>query len=286
MSDPMADDRRLAAAQHYLEVGQPERALDALSGLDPAVAADAYAMSLRCVAHLRLEDFERAAGAAREGLQDNPTDTHLLSLLSIAEAHRGDLAAAEKAILGALALDAEHPELLAQYADVLMRAGQLDKAERVLGHAAAAGPDSLRVLETRIMLAHLRHDDRRAEQLTEELLARDPGSVSGQQMLGVLEWGRGDATSASQRFAEVVRADPTDHDSADAARATRSLSNPLWWPVRVIARFGAAPTWIAAIAVILGLRAAGLHTASAIAGGVWLVMCVTSWIAAWKFRER
>jgi len=169
---------------------------------------------------------------------------------------------------------------------VLMQAGQLDKAERVLGHAAAADPDSSQVLETRIMLAVLRHDDRRAKALSEELLARDPDSVSGQQMLGVLDWNRGDARSASRRFAEVVRADPTDHDAADSARTTRRLSNPLWWPARVFARFGAGPTWIAAVATVFGLKALGLTTLSTIAAVIWVAMCVSSWIAAAVFRDK
>ena len=103
-------------------------------------------MWLRGAAHLGLEDNDRAADAAREGLVDEPDDADLLYLLSIAEKQREELAAAEHAILAALALEPSNPELLAQYADVLLRAGQLDKAERVLGHAANAGPDSAPVL--------------------------------------------------------------------------------------------------------------------------------------------
>ena len=286
MTDAVTGRDRLATARRFIEIGRPEHALEALSGLDPAVAASGEAMWLRGAAHLGLEDNDRAADAAREGLVDEPDDADLLYLLSIAEKQREDLAAAEHAILAALALEPASPELLAQYADVLLRAGQLDKAERVLGHAAKAGPDSAPVLQTRIMLAHLRHDDRRAEQLTHELLARDPESLSGQTLLGGFEWQRGDARRASQRFAEVVRADPADSQVAGWARTTRRMSNPLWWPMRFVTRYGAARTWVAAVATIFGLRAVGLDTAALVATGIWVVICVLSWIGVAVLRER
>lgn len=286
MTDAVAGGDRLATARRFIEIGRPERALEALSALEPEVASSREAMWLRGAAHLGLGDNDRAAESAREGLVDEPDDVDLLYLLSIAEKQREDLAAAEHAILAALAVEPANPELLAQYADVLLRAGQLDKAERVLGHATNAGPDSAPVLQTRIMLAYLRHDDRRAEHLTHELLARDPESLSGQTLLGGFEWQRGDARRASQRFAEVVRADPTDSQVAGWARTSRRMSNPLLWPTRFVTRYGAARTWVAAVATIFGLRALGLDTAALIATGIWVVFCVVSWIGVAVLRER
>jgi tetratricopeptide (TPR) repeat protein len=271
--------RRLAAAQRYIEVGQNESALELLAGLDAETARTTYAHRLRGFAHFGLEQFDEAARAAQEGLSDDPEDEGLLYLLSLAEEARGNLAAAERAILAALEFAPEEAELLCQYADVLMRAGQLDKAERILGHAAAASPDSADVLAARVSLAYLRHDERKARELSEQLLALDPQSVRGQRMLGVLDWQRGKTRVASERFAEAVRADPSDDWAASSARTTRTLSNPLLWPSRFFTRFGAGPTWIAAIAIIFSLRALELQTAATVASLVWIVMCVSSWIA-------
>ncbi len=286
MSEVAADRRLLAAAERYCDIGQPDRALQALSRLGAETAASAHAMWLRGYALYGLDEFEQAAEVAREGLIDEPDEISLLYLLSIAELQRDDLPAAERAILAALAIDPSDAAMLAHYADVLMRAGQLDKAGRILERARAADPDSTTVLRARIALAHLRHDDRQVKALSQELLARDPESVSGQHLVGSLEWLRGDAKSASRRFAEVVRSDPADESAATSARLSRRMSNPLWWPLQFFQRFGAATTWVAAVATILALRALGLDTLALIATGIWIVMCVTSWIGAWVFRER
>jgi tetratricopeptide (TPR) repeat protein len=286
MRDDAADRSLLATAQRYCDIGQPERALAALAALGPETATSAQAMWLRGYAHYELERYEQAAEVAHEGLRDEPDDIALLYLLSISELQRDDLAAAEKAILGALAIEPTDGTMLAQYADVLMHAGQLDKAGRILEHAAASEPDSTIVLQARVALAHLRHDDRQARALSEELLSRDPESTSSQGLVGSLELLRGNPRSASRRFAEVVRADPADQDAATSARLTRRMSNPLWWPVQFFQRFGAGVTWVGAVVVIFGLRALGQETLALIATAIWVFMCVTSWIGAWVFRDR
>lgn len=285
MSDTELDAHGLATAARYLDVGSHERALEALGRLEPELATCAPAMRIRAAAQLGLDDCEAAARTAHEGLTDEPGDACLLHLLSIAETRRDDLPAAERAILGALALEPADPDLLSQYADVLMRAGQLDKAEQILGHAASAGPDSTTLLEGRIMLASLRHDDRRAQDLAEQLLARDPGSVAGQRWLGALRLQRGDARHASDRFAEVVRSDPTDHDIAAVARTARLMSGPLWWPTRVVTRYGIGPTWLAGVGTLFALRALGPPALFIVAVVLWVAFCVCTWVGEARLRR-
>lgn len=286
MTEPAATQRRLAAAQRYVEIGRPHEALEALGGLDAEAARTPYAVRLRGFAHFGAQEWDEAAEVARDGLEDEPEDEGLLYLLSLAEEQRGDLAAAEGAILAALAQESEQPELLAQYADVLMRAGQLDKAGQVLGHAAAGDPDSPDVLGSRISLAYLRHDRRGAQRLTGELLAMDPESRRAHRMLGALALERGKPEVAEGHFGQAVRSDPSDHQAAGYARASRLLRNPLWWPSVFFDRFGVAATWVGAMLVIFGLRGLGLDTASAIATGAWLLLCVWSWIATPLLNRR
>ena len=199
----------LQAAHRYIEVGRPERALEALAGLDSELAATSDARRRRGYAFLALEQFDRAADAAAEGLEDDPGSIDLLLLLSIAEEHRGRTSEAEAAILAALDQEPDHPQLLCQYADVLMRGGQLDKAEHVLNAAAGSDPEWPDVLYGRQGLAYLRGDDREARRLSEEILALDPESVRAHRMLGAFDFNRGRAGSAAERFGEAVRADPT-----------------------------------------------------------------------------
>jgi tetratricopeptide (TPR) repeat protein len=269
----------LQAARRYIEIGRPEQALASLSALDSDTAATTEARRLRGFAFLGVENFERAAEEASDGLQDDPGAVDLLYLLSVAEERRGRLGEAEAAILAALEQDPDDAELLCQYADVLMRGGQLDKAGRVLDAAAQSDPDSPDVLAGRQSLAYLRGDNREARRLSEEMLALDPESVRGHRMLGVFDLNRGRAASAADRFGEAVRHDPTDERfAADAREAQRMARNPLWWPTLFFARAGVVGSWVGAMAVIFGLRAIGATTAAGIAVGAWLLLCVWSWV--------
>jgi tetratricopeptide (TPR) repeat protein len=246
----MSSATALEAARRYIEIGRPEQALQSLAALDSEAAASAEARRLRGYAFLGVEDYERAAEAARDGLEDDPGTIDLLYLLSLAEERRGRLGEAEAAILAALEYDPEEVQLLCQYAAVLMRGAQLDKAERVLDAAAGSDPDSPYVLDGRISLAYLRGDDREARRLSEELLARDPESIRGHRMLGVF----------------------------DIRRARAMARNPLWWPSLFFARVGVIASWAGAVAIIFGLRAAGATTAATVAAITWFALCVWSWV--------
>jgi tetratricopeptide (TPR) repeat protein len=269
----------LQTARRYIEIGRPQEALAQLATLDAETATGSEARRLRGFAFLGIEDFDRAAEEAGDGLRDDPGAVDLLFLLSVAEERRGRLAQAEAAILSALEQDADDPELLCQYADVLMRGGQLDKAGRVLDVAASSDPDSPDVLAARQSLAYLRGDNREAKRLSEELLAIDPESIRAHRMLGVFDLNHGRAAAAAQRFGEAVRQDPTDERYAADAREARAMAtNPLWWPSLFFARFGVVGSWVGAMAVIFGLRAAGMTTAAGIAAIAWFVLCVWSWV--------
>ena len=216
----------LRAAERYIEIGRPERALEVLAGLDGETAGSTQGRLVRAFAHFGVEDFRAAADTARDALEDEPDSPALLYVLSLAHEQLGDLEEAEAAVLAALELDPEDVELLCQYASVLLRGGQLDKAERLLDVAAGLDPESPDVLRERLSLAYVRHDDRRVRELTEELLALDPESAQGHRMLGVLAFNRGDAVEAAQRMAETVRSDPGNERYAEDARAARRIAEP------------------------------------------------------------
>ena len=272
-------DTALQAARRYIEIGRHQQALASLSQLDSDTAATTEARRLRGFAFFGIEEFDRAAEEASDGLRDDPGAIDLLYLLSVAEERRGRLGEAEAAILAALEQDPDDVELLCQYADVLMRAGQLDKAARVLDAAAQSDPDSPDVLAGRQSLAYLKGDNREARRLSEELLALDPESIRGHRMLGVFDINRGRAASAAERFGEAVRHDPTSElYAADAREARRMARNPLWWPTLFFARVGVVASWVGAMVVIFGLRGLGATTAAGIALGVWFLLCAWSWI--------
>lgn len=269
----------LAVAQRYILVGQHERALEALSQLDSDTADSPEARSLRGFALFGAERFADARNVARDALQDDPDSTVLLYLLSLATEQLGELGESEAAILAALEREPEDPELLCQYASICMRAGQLDKAQRLVEVASAVDPRSPDVLSARVSLAYLRGDDRAARRHTEELLAMNPEDVQGHRMLGVLELNRGRMAAAAERLGEAVRYDPSHEQTADTARLAKQRSRPWWAPLNAIGRLGVVGSWVAAMGIIFGLRGLGYTTAASIAGGVWLVICLISWVA-------
>lgn len=275
-------DQSLALAARYVEMGRGDDALAVLARLDAEAAGEEWAHLLRVSALLVDEDADAAAAAARDGLAEHPDSAGLLLQLSLAEEERGDLAESERAILAALAMAPDDADSLCQYADLTMRAGQLEKAGRLLARAGAAEPDSQRVLRARAQLAHLRHDDREAERLSRELLADDPDATSGHVMLGLTALQKGRAREASARFAEVARADPSNHAAADAARMAKREAHWRRLPSRLVTRYGVAGTWVVGVGTIFGLRALGLATAAGVATVVWIAFCVASWV----WRER
>lgn len=276
----------LAAAERFIEIGRPERALEILAGLDAETAGEPSAVLLRGFALYGAERFGEAAGVAADALVDDPESPPVLYLLSIAHEQLGNLAEAERAVLSALELMPEDVELLCQYASVLMRGGQLEKAERLIGEAAARDPESPDVLSERISLAYLRGDDKQARALTQQMLALNPESAQGHRMLGTLAFNRGEAAEAAERFAESVRSDPSNEPWADDARQARRMTSFWYWPSRFFTRYGVAQTWIGMIVVTFALRAAGLGAVAGVLVLAWLVVCAWSWILAFVERDR
>ncbi len=281
----VAEADSFTLARHYVEVGQPRRALETLDAAG-AELEDPRFWVLRAVAHYDLDEEDKAARAAREGLERAPHDIHLLSMLSASEAELGHLAEAERAILAALELAPDDPELLCDYARVVARGGQLDKADRLVDQAASFGPETAEVGRMRALLAYLRGSDRKAAELADRVLEVDPEDPRAHRLRGAALLQRGDLRGARRSFETVARADPADHGVAGAARRARATLHPLLWPVYPIYRLGVAGSWVAAMAIIFGLRGIGQGTAGAIASGVWLFVVIYSWLAAPAIQRR
>lgn len=268
----------LERARRYVDIGRPQQALEALGELGSDEADGPDARSLRGHALYLLEDFEDAAEAARDGLTDDPSEIQLLHVLSLAEAELGRLAQAEAAILAALEQLPENVTLLCQYADVLMRGAQLDKAEAILVHAARSDPEAPDWREGRVTLEYLRGHDEYAEELSRELLAVEPESTLGQRMLGRQELNRGNVGAAAERFAEAVRAEPHVEGHAVAARQARAMvKNPLWWPTLVMIKPGTmVSAWVVAIAAFAALVGLGADELA----GLLVIVCLGLWLWA------
>ena len=283
---PDAPERARELARHYLEVDQPQRALEALGGASGAELDDPLVWALRGWALVDLDRLDESVQVACDALGRWPGDVDFLRLLAVGEARRDRLADAEAALLAALETEPDDTHLLCTYADTLMRGGQLDKARAVLDLAERADPDDVLVIRMRLNLAYLRGENAQARALAGELLSRDADDYQGQVMLGGLDLEKVRLASAERRFGSAIRTDPSSPGTARTARAVRAMRSPLYWPLLPFERFGPGPTWLVAIALILGLRAVGLQTASGIAALAWLALCVYSWVAGPMLQRR
>ena len=269
----------LALAWHHLDTGRPERALEALEGLSGDAALSAEALLLRGRALLALDRDAEAHHVAGRALAVDADSPLLWSLLADACLALEDLPGAERAVLTALRLDPTDAGLMADYARILARAGQDEKAQRVLERAGELDPQSPQVAHARTYLALARGDDRTALHEARRALADDPGSVAAQSMLGATSLLRGDARtglSASRRAASGRIGDPA---LAELAREARLQAHPVMLGMRLITRFGQVQVWLAGLLLVFGANA--FLPPPAVAGVVlaWLAFCVYTWTA-------
>ncbi|HEX6787878.1 MAG TPA: tetratricopeptide repeat protein [Gaiellaceae bacterium] len=270
---------RLALAEHYLEIAQPQRALDVL-GRGDGLLEDGHYWALRCAALIDLDRDRDAVSAAEAGLQLDPEDTILLRLHARAAGNTGDLALAERSLLSALAQDSDQPQLLAEYAILLARGGQVDKASRVLDEAERLDPLDGRVVSARGIIAYLRGDDSTTKKRAEQLLAHDPEARPGHLLRGAVLSSRGSARAARRHYEAAARLDPTDARVVEAAHAARRVAHPVLWPIYPVIRFGPMRTWLGFI-VIAGIAFA-THITPLITVVIvgYLFMVVYSWTIA------
>jgi tetratricopeptide (TPR) repeat protein len=283
---PPAGSLGLARALALLQANRPEDALHELATLPPEDALRALSFELRANALLQLDRWDEAADAARGGLAAGGPDPDLFGLLSAAERRRGDLVTAERAVLDGLALAPSDVDLLTRYASLCIAAGQLDKAGKLVDRALAEDPLAAGVFAVRVELAHARGADREAERISREFIAEYPEHPVAHALLGGTSATRGKVSEAYQGFRQAVAAEPTDADYAEAALETRIARHPLMVPVRPFIRFGAVLPWIVAVGVMFGLRALNLPVAAGIAGLLWFLLCVYSWVVPPLVRRR
>lgn len=279
----------ITLAEHYLDVGQPERALELLSRASADDAA--VVLTLRARALLDLERNQEAADTAQQGLADEPDDPELLMLLALAEWKLDHHAEAERAVLAALELAPDEPALLCVYAHVVASAGQLEKAQRLVERAARIEPERGYVARTRAEIAYLQGRDAEAQRHGLDALALEADDPQTHAILGAAGAERGRARLAERHLRTSAELDPSVEHYAEAARAVAVATHPLMLPLWPIQRFGQVPVWLAGVGIVLvGTRVAPAPVAGALVV-LWLAFVAYSWIAPplverWVARRR
>ena len=277
MSEPT--EARLQLAGHWLQIGHPERALDELQGLWGDAAIDYRAYLFRGAALHALDRHSEAIDVLRDGLSHHGPFLPLLQVLAAALRAEGRLPEAEAALLQGLSLDPNDPDLLLGYAMVCLSAGQAEKAGALVERAAAQAPESPQISAARAQVAFALGKDRDMRRHSEKALSHDPDDPGARALHGTSAMLTGDATPGYRSLASAAAADPGDTDLRAAAREARLANHPLMRPLRPFQRFNPLVVWIAAVAVIYGLRLAGLRPLAAVVAIGWFGFCIYSWVA-------
>lgn len=270
-------DRQIALAAHLLDVDRPDEALEQLGRLPGASASSETVWALRTRALLALDRVADAAAAASAGLAETGPSVWLLHLLALARADLRDDVGAEQALLAALRQAPEDEVLLCSYARLLLRVGQVQKAERLLAQAARLAPESRAVLETRALLVYVTGSSRHATSASREVLRHDPDSTLGRTLLAGSASARGDFRTSS-RLLGGLAAESGDRDLREAARINRAYRSPWLLPLWPIERFGAVPVWLTWLALLFGLSALGLDRVLIVLVPLYLLLAVYSWV--------
>lgn len=271
-------EKGIATARRLVEVGQPAGALEALERISGGDLENPEIWELRAHALYDLERYPQAERAALAGLEREPESIPLLLVLCNVLDHRDDLAGAERALLTALELEPDDPILLARYAHLCAKGRQLDKAERLVEAASARDPDQPYVRHARALLAYLLGRDKDMAAESRAALAEDPEDVYSHMLLGAYHSDRGALTEAARRTRTAAGLDPADEDVVAAARTTRAAAHWILLPLRPLHRLGWLQSWFVAVALLIGLRAAGYDTAAMIAFVSWWALCIFSWV--------
>jgi tetratricopeptide (TPR) repeat protein len=273
-------DRGLALAEHYVEIGNDQAALDALGRVDDDLLDDPDYWLVRTSALRGLDRADEAVDAAKRGLELDPHDISLLDSLALAELSRDRFTAAERSLRSALELQPDHPVLHSHLALILARAGRYSEARTHVDHALSYDPDGAQGLRVRAQVALLAEErPETVRSYVEDLLEVSPDDQVGHAVLGSLSARQKNFRRSARELAEAARLDPSNRDIAAGAREARVLAHPVLAPVRPLWRIGRWRAYFLFIGLSLTLAAAHQTTLRAILAGVWLTVVLLSWLA-------
>ena len=268
----------LGLAQHYLDIGQADKALEALKQADSETLDGADYWHLRARAFYESERYKEALEAAQKGLSINPEYTLLYYRLCRIQTRLSQLAAAERAILKALELSSEDPLFLARYGIVLAEGRQFKKADAVIAEAERVSAEDPYIGHARGMLEFYRGRHKNVIERSKARLAEDPEDLSARMLLSA---GLGEARRYGEagKHARAVLSDmPQNEAVAQYARDLRFNNHLLLKPLWLFQRFGALQVWLGAIALMIGIGMLGFEAAAGTLALVYGFLVIYSWV--------
>lgn len=271
----------LRQAEHWLDLGRPERALQALQ--DAAAPDDPAVLSMAATAYLMAGRAEEAVTTAERALRHGPAVQPLAVIASAyADPQPGK---AEEALLEALRLAPGSPFLVGQYAMLVAASGQFEKARLLIDRAQLIDPRDPELHLVRSRIEYLSGDDRAARRSAETAMSQDPWNLRARLVLGSLHLEQGRA-AAGRKLLDTAAADRPDQRGVIAsARAARALAHPLLAPLRLEHRVGPVRLWVGAIVVFVVLASTGRSRAAVAVATGYAVFAVYTRIGGLLVRR-
>ncbi|KAA1420456.1 hypothetical protein FE697_015945 [Mumia zhuanghuii] len=279
----------LTIAQHWLDVGNPQRCLDSLDEtaleLDPP-----YAFGLRALALLRLGRPEDGLAAARRGLEIAPGN----GLLHFYAAQASDaLKHAEEAERHYRIAQEQLPEavgVVTQYGTFLAFAHRESEARSLLRRAREIAPEDPTVHLLDAEIAAQAKNWPRVQASARRVLAEDPEDTRALVLDAVAASKLGDHDTAARSVRRAAASRVGDQTLALAARQSAVAMLPAMWPLRLVSRFAWWQIWLAALITLRLIRATAPEPVWITATILWIAFVAYSWVlppllTAWVKRR-
>ncbi|MBW9216356.1 hypothetical protein KV102_16075 [Mumia sp. zg.B53] len=279
----------LAMAEHWLDVGNPQRCLDLLA--EGASEPDqARAFELRSLALIRLGRRQEGYEVALRGLEIDPDSGPLHFYAAQAADFSRRPKEAERHFQRALALCPSDLAIRTRYGAFLVDEKRLAEADRQVTQARELDPEALELTLLRARIAVARKGWEQARALARRVLAEEPNNSEALQLDAVAASELGDQETAVRSMRRAAATNLDDRELALAARRAAIAMLPVMWPLRLLSRFA---WWQVALVTFVALRlvrATMPEPVQITVAAVWVAFLVYSWalpavLTAWVKRR-
>jgi tetratricopeptide (TPR) repeat protein len=162
----------------------------------------------RALAYVAAGDLTRAVAHYDLALGHSPRNAEILASRADLLLRMGAVEPAEKDLDAALAIQSDHPLALMRKGQLHLLRGEREAAGALIEKARATWPNNSTLLAMAARVAELGDDHAEASHLLAQAAEYDPGNAELQFELGLARWRGGDRHGATEAFQAAVRIDP------------------------------------------------------------------------------
>lgn len=281
-------DERLAQAVHYLDMQRPERARPLLAALLQNDPDDAEVLALAAAAALRTGEPDSARDLLARALQQDPG--HVLALGFLFELHReaGEYAQAEAVVLQILRQEPEDAYWIAEYAALMVRCLQLEKAGELAAEALRLNPQEPGARSVSVVLSTARGDRSATQSTLASLVSEDPDSAATALALLTVLLEEKRYAEALRVAQQLLRAFPHDSDYVDLVIDLKASTHWFAWPAWPVRRFGWMGAFGSYLVAMVVLQTVDIETSPVFVitfASFWFLWVIHSWVHAPLLRR-